>query len=140
MRSMSKEGPAGTVSDLAAVGAQGDDGGVEQNRRRDGLDEDVFKAAFLGLLQHLLAAIGGHHHEMGRGVEVGQSENALAGFDAVHARHLPIDEGDLVAFAGLGGLTDHPDRLFARRRLVGNEGHVGQHVRQYGAGMRDCRR
>ena len=73
---------------------------------------------------------------MRRGSEIGQSENALAGLDAVHAGHLPVDKGDLVAFASVHRLAHHTDRLFARGRLVGDEGHVGQHARQHGTRMR----
>ena len=67
---------------------------------------------------------------------LGQGQNALAGLDAVQAGHLPVDEGDLVTPAGLRGLTDHVDRLLARCRLVGHQGHVGQHARQHGARVR----
>ncbi len=94
------------------------------------------KPEVLGLLQHLLAAVGRHHHEMGRELDLGQREDALAGLDAVKPGHLPVDEGDLVALVELGRLAHHGESLLAGGRLVGDEGHVGQHVGEHGARMR----
>ena len=65
------------------VGMENSNDCVEKGRRSDGLDKYVLKAIFLGLFQHILAAIGGHHHEVRRDREIGQCKNALAGFDAI---------------------------------------------------------
>ena len=128
------------VSARSAVGAERDDGRIEQDRGGDGLDEDVLEADVLGLLQHLLAAVGRHHHEMGRELEIGQREDALAGLDAVEPGHLPVDEGDLVALVELGRPGAPWRGLLAGGRLVGDEGHVGQHVRRARRAHADCRR
>ena len=66
-----------------------------------GFIENVFKATLLGLLQHIFAAIGGNHNEVGRGADIGQGTNALARFDTIERRHLPIDEDDFVRLTEL---------------------------------------
>ena len=52
------------ISRLAS-GAENSNNCVEKGRRRNGLDEYILKSILLGLFQYILAAIGGHHHEMG---------------------------------------------------------------------------
>ena len=100
--------------DLLAVSPEGHDRRVEEDRGRHGLDEDILEAAVLGLLEHLFAAIGGDHDQVGRHLS-GQRQDALAGLDAVKAGHLPVDESNLVAFAERRSLTHHVDALLRRR-------------------------
>src|SRR5262249_35625917 len=96
--------------------------GIEEGRRGYRLDQDVLYSAILGLFQYLLSAVRRNHHEMWRGWQV---DNALAGFNPVQLRHLPIDEGDFVRLPSLGSLANHCDALFARGCFVGNEAHPG---------------
>ena len=122
------------------VGAENSNDRVEKGRRRDGLDEYVLKSIFLGLFQHILAAIGGHHHEVRRDREIGQCKNALAGFDAIEPRHLPVNEDDLVRLATFGGLANHFDAFLARGCLVGDEGHVQSACSTEQCERTNCRR
>ncbi len=48
------------------ISAEDDNRRVEQNGRCHRLDQHVFESALLGLFQHLLAAVSGDHHQMGR--------------------------------------------------------------------------
>ena len=67
-----------------------------------GLMSTFSKPHFLGLLQHLLAAIGGHHHEMRREHRGRASARMrLPVSMPFKPRHLPVDEGDLVALVEL---------------------------------------
>ena len=70
---------------------------------------------------------------MRRGIKVGQGKDALAGFDAVKTRHLPVDEGNVVRLAGLRRLLDHFDAFVPRRRFIGDEAQIGQHAGQHAA-------
>ena len=60
------------------------------------------------LLQHVLAPIGRHHHETRWSRESGHSKNALTGFDAIEARHLPVNKDYLVRLATFGAVPGEP--------------------------------
>ena len=57
----------------------------------------------------------------------------FTGFDAIEAGHLPVNEYYLVRLATLGALANHLDGFLAGGRLIRDEGHVPQHVRQHRA-------
>ena len=63
--------------DTLAVGAQRHHGCIKQNGGGDRFDEDILKATFLRLFQHFLAAVGRHHHKMGREWDPGEPEMRL---------------------------------------------------------------
>ena len=103
------------------------DDGVEEHGRGNRLDEDVFERGLLRLAKNLFAAVGGDHDEV-RGRGKVQSEDLTAGFDAVDARHLPVDEDDVVRLLAIGGLADEFDTFAAGSGFIDDEGHAEQHA------------
>src|SRR5579864_407105 len=67
---------------------------------------------------------------MGRGGEIGQSADEPAGFDAVEAGHLPIDEYDVVGLIAVGGLAYEFDPFLAGGSFVDVKSHAEEHAEE----------
>jgi len=115
-------------ADRAAIGADNLNNGIEEHGGSDGLDQDTLEGRLLGLTENFFATVSGDHDEMGRGGEIGESTDELAGFDAVEAGHLPIDKYDVVRLIAVGGLAYEFDALLAGGSFVDVEGHAEEHA------------
>ena len=60
------------------------------------LCEHADRAVVHGLLQQILQAVGGHHHDLGLGLQLADLEKAL---DPVHARESHVHEGEVLVVA-----------------------------------------
>jgi hypothetical protein len=73
---------------------------VEQDRGRHRLDEKGIHARLLGQLDHVLAAVGRHHDDLRPAGNPRFALNALRSLVAVHARHAPVHQHQVVRLAG----------------------------------------
>src|SRR5260370_37745857 len=109
--------------------------GIEEHGGSNGLDQDSLEGRLLGLTENFFATVSGDHDEMGRGGEIRESTDELAGFDAVEAGHLPIDKYDVVRLIAVGGLAYEFDALLAGGSFVDVEGHAEEHAGEDLAGL-----
>ena len=76
--------------------------GVQQGGGIDRLGQHGGDALLAGVVEYVLAAIGGHQHQPGR-LAQGQLRQAAGHFQPVHARHLPVEQHHLERLAeGIG--------------------------------------
>src|SRR6478672_4908978 len=116
------------LADRVAIGADNLNNGIEEHGGGHGLDQDTFEGCLLGLMYTFFPAVSGDHDEMGRGGEIGQSADEPAGFDAVEAGHLPIDEYDVVGLIAVGGLAYEFDPFLAGGSFVDVKSHGEEHA------------
>src|SRR5260370_35343565 len=109
--------------------------GIEEHGGSNGLDQDSLEGRLLGLTENFFATVSGEHDEMGRGGEIGESTDELAGFDAIEAGHLPIDKYDVVRLIAVGGLAYEFDALLAGGSFVEAQVHAEQHAGDDLAGL-----
>ena len=112
---------------LARAAAQDAHDSIEKQRGSDRFDQDILEAGLAGRLHDLVAPKGSDHDQARRILRQGLADLARR-HQAVHDRHLPVEENDLVGPVDRCGADDFRHRLGTARRSADIEQHGTQQV------------
>ena len=124
---------AGAASQRLADGGHGLHQGLEQHGRADRLDQHRLDALRARRVHDILAPIGRDHEHLRHGAKI-QRPDAPRQLDAVHARHMPIQQQQAVRVPLGHRIAHRGQRLLARMHLLGLQAQRLQHVAQHRGG------
>src|SRR5262249_19147526 len=102
----------------AVLAAKGLRNRIEEHRGGNGLNENVLEGSLFRLTENFFATVGGDHNKMWMMLWIRQGVNALAGFNPVDLRHLPIHKCDVVRLARIEAATNQVNAFLAGRGFI----------------------
>ena len=107
---------------------------VEQQRRAHRLGQHLRDPDRSGGIHHLVPVIGGDHQHQRRPRQR-QFANGPGRGHAIHARHSPVEEDDVIRLSGLDGPPDFRQTRRTGGRRRDDKTHTAQHFADHFAGV-----